>query len=142
MAVRKTKIERFISFIREDDSGCWVWTGKINKFGYGYFQIDRATSARAHRFAYEQWAGAIPDGLVIDHLCRNRACVNPDHLEPVTQAENTARGLLWQSQKTHCPAGHEYSLDNTRVRANGHRVCRTCHREQEAIRHEKRRAAA
>jgi hypothetical protein len=87
---------------------------------------------RAHRVAYEALIGPIPDGLQLDHLCRNRACVNPLHTEPVTQIENIRRGEAGvpsgsqQRAKTHCPQGHPYSQGNTYIRKNGHRMCRTC----------------
>lgn len=79
--------------IRVDDSGCWIWEGCINKgTGYGYVTRGRANTG-AHRWVYERLVGPIPDGLVIDHLCRVRACCNPAHMEPVTPGENTRRGL-------------------------------------------------
>lgn len=74
--------------------GCWLWQAKLNADGYGVFSISPELSVLAHRFAYEVAVGPIPDGLVTDHLCRNRRCVNPDHLEPVTSRENTIRGHI------------------------------------------------
>jgi hypothetical protein len=91
----------------------------------------------AHRFAYESVHGPITPGLVIDHLCRVRLCVNPAHLEPVTPGENSRRGYAWllnrrnhQTVKTHCPAGHAYRGANLYVSPRGDRRCRTCHRER------------
>lgn len=104
---------------------CWEWTAS-KAHGYGYFN-----GSRAHRFAYELLVGPIPDGLVIDHLCRNRGCVNPDHLEPVTQRENTMRGYSFSrlhARKTHCIRGHEFTPENTKTRSNGARICRECMR--------------
>ena len=83
-----------------------------------------------HRFAYTHFVGPIPEGLQIDHLCRNRKCWNPNHLEPVTQAENARRGF-W-SLKTHCNRGHAYDEENTYVNPSGHRVCRACIKIREA----------
>jgi hypothetical protein len=75
----------------EPNSGCWLWTAYIDKGGYGNFRMGRQSSLMAHRVAYEALVGDIPAGLVVDHSCRTRCCVNPEHLEPVTQKENTAR---------------------------------------------------
>jgi len=86
---------------------------------------------RAHRFSFTLHLGEIPDGLELDHLCKNKLCVKPDHLEAVTHAENVRRGNAgkWQREKTHCPQGHPYSEENTYViPATGHRQCRECNR--------------
>lgn len=122
-------VARFWSKV-EKTAGCWFWRGAIHKLGYGQCVIGsrrvvgERTCAMAHRVAYELCVGPIPDGLEIDHLCRVRNCVNPAHLETVTRAENNRRaGLVI----THCPRGHEYTPENTRVRACG-RCCRTCER--------------
>lgn len=105
---------------------CWEWTGFIRPDGYGTVSLG-GKGQRAHRAVFELLRGSIPDGLVIDHLCRNRSCVNPWHLEPVPIAENTRRGdaaLYWKS-KTHCPRGHAYDDTNTR-RYRGRRQCLAC----------------
>lgn len=114
---------------------CWYWTNKPHPDGYGQFKVDGKV-VRAHRWAYENLVGPIPDGLVLDHLCCNTICVNPDHLEPVTSEENTRRGQLWRvnGQKTHCPQGHPYSGDNLYVKPDGRRVCRTCKNDQQRAR--------
>lgn len=128
---------------RCDSSGCWQWIGAKNQ-GYGKLR-SRGRTYKAHRVAYEALIGPIPDGMVIDHLCRNRCCVNPAHLEPVTPVENTLRGA--NSVKTHCPHGHEYTEENTAVyqrsgEARGkYRACRTCARFRARVRAQEMRAA-
>lgn len=113
---------------------CWYWAGGKTKLGYGVFRWN-GRSGCAHRWAYESLVGPIPEGLDLDHLCRNPSCVNPDHLEPVTTGENIRRGIGWwtvsalQRDKTHCPKGHLYSEANTRV-YRGRRHCRACGRER------------
>ena len=112
-----------------DQSGpCWIWQGPKAKLGYGLFTVRIGLRVGAHRFAYEQTHGEIPDRMVIDHLCRNPACVNPDHLEAVTQSVNLKRGDNWQRRKTHCPHGHPYSGTNLIINPRGRRVCRECQR--------------
>lgn len=111
--------------------GCWEWTGRIAHNGYGRIWVERSTKP-AHRVAYEHLIGPVPDGLELDHLCRNKRCVNPDHLEPVTHAENCRRAdiaLGIRSAITHCSFGHEFTNRNTAYRARKgavHRVCRKC----------------
>lgn len=122
--------ERFWSYVDKTDS-CWNWKGGKSKSGYGNFWYNEKT-IRVHRFAYELLVGKIPKGLQIDHLCRNRACVNPTHLEVVTIKENINRGLTGlirgtqQITKTHCPQGHEYNEGNIYHNKKGGRFCRVC----------------
>lgn len=121
------------------DGDCWIWTAGKSGTGYGVFMKD-GRKVLAHRFAYELLVGEIPDGLVLDHLCRNHACVNPDHLEPVTNPENVLRGK--GCLKTHCNHGHPLVAGNLYIRNDkGWRSCRTCHLEGAARRRERARAA-
>lgn len=116
---------------------CWLWTGAKNGKGYGFFTID-GIQMRAHRAAYAMFVGAIPDGLVLDHLCRVHHCVNPAHLEPVTSQENTRRGE--PANRTLCPSGHSYEGENLKVNSKGRRECRTCIRMQRSAYKKRRRA--
>lgn len=120
------------------DSGlgpCWQWHGAISASGYGTFQPQKVTVG-AHRFVYELHNGTVPAGLHLDHLCRNRACVNPGHLEPVSCKENVLRGeglAAANARKTHCKRGHEFTTENTYVKPGGRRVCKECRRIRERV---------
>lgn len=118
-----------------DKSGpCWLWQRVPNGDGYGVVRIGNV-QARAHRLAYFLLRGPIPPGLELDHLCRVRHCVNPDHLEPVTRRENLLRGInpfAINKRRTHCIHGHEYTPENTGRHPSGNRQCRACKREQTA----------
>lgn len=121
-------LDRFWAKVQQTES-CWLWTAARDHRGYGEFRVELppARPAKAHRFAYETLVGPIPDGLELDHLCRNRACVNPDHLEPVTGRVNTLRGespTAQNARKTHCVHGHELP---PRPPMGGRRPkCKTC----------------
>lgn len=128
------------------DQGCWLWTGTTNNEGYGTTGVG-GKMALVHRVSFELANGPIPAGAVLDHLCRSRRCFNPDHLEAVTQRENTLRSPITlgsiNAAKTHCPQGHEYTPENTYIvrrpspNKSTNRRCKTCAREQY-----QRRAAA
>ncbi len=104
---------------------CWNWTGKSDKKEYGRI-THRGLQTNAHRVSWILLRGEIPEGLTLDHLCQNKRCVNPDHLEPVTRGENARRYMLG---RTHCKNGHEFNPINTRIaKKDGRRQCRICHR--------------
>jgi len=125
---------RFFARVRKLRNGCWQWTGgstlcnrAINEWRYGMFRPGgRAANVFAHRWSYETHKGKIPRGKVVDHLCRNTLCVNPDHLEVVTLRENLRRGFNANAAKTHCIRGHKFTLENTRIGKRGNRICRKC----------------
>lgn len=122
--------ERFWKRVRKTDA-CWEWTGAHTGGGYGA-TYKSGRQVVAHRIAYELLVGPIPEGLQLDHLCRNRGCVNPAHLEPVSQRVNLLRGdtvVARHAAKTHCDAGHPFDLFNT-YWWHGARHCRACRRER------------
>jgi hypothetical protein len=135
--------ERMLRRVKTDhQTGCWNWTGALANGKYGHLFVD-GRMQKAHRIAYRMVVGPIPHGMDLDHLCRNTKCVNPNHLEPVTRSENLRRSPLMghiNANKTHCIRGHEFTAENTRVRPNGHRVCKECMRMH--IRNWRKRNAA
>lgn len=108
---------------------CWTVPQKLTAQGYVRVKV-KGKLVYLHRLTYETFIGKIPDGLVIDHLCKERSCCNFNHLEVVTLAENTRKGDAWlfNKSKTHCPQNHQYSEDNTYYRKDGKRHCKTCRR--------------
>ncbi len=120
------RLERLLSKVVVDSNGCWVWQGYVMPSGYGQFVWSKRDIRLAHRASYELIIGNIPEGLHVHHKCEHTRCTNPDHLEVVTQQQNNA----YQSQKTHCPKGHEYTRDNMLIRPNGEFKCRECNRVQ------------
>lgn len=129
-------LERLLRRV-EVTASCWNWTGNIDKTGYGHIETREGKAQLVHRVAYQSLVGAIPDGKEMDHLCRNRRCVNPDHLEPVTRQENVRRGIAAVvnrargQARTHCRNGHPYNEANTYIARSGKRDCRACWRERE-----------
>ena len=107
---------------------CWEWQGALIGHGYGTLK-SCGVKTTAHRASYIAWRGEIPDGLEIDHLCKNPRCVNPEHLEAVTHLENVRRGQ--PATQTQCEHGHEFTLGNTYIKANGCRSCRRCNSERQ-----------
>ena len=141
--MRGTIEERFWAKVHKTPT-CWLWTAYTNIGGYGQlYQGPQSPIAVAHRFAYELLRGNIPEGLTLDHLCRVRNCVNPDHLEPVTLAENTLRGIgptATNARKEQCKRGHPLSAYNSQP--NQHlRRCRECAKLHRVAYSTKRREA-
>jgi len=134
------RVAYFLARVQKAE-GCWEWQGSRSSTGYGTMHLGKRNgehirgeySPLAHRMAYWLWVGPIPDGLTIDHLCKNRACVNPAHLEAVTQSVNASRS---DPPATHCPQGHEYTPENTYT----HRKrCKTCVRARQREAYARRR---
>jgi hypothetical protein len=143
--VSRAELDRFNRQTRFNGEQCLVWTGNLGRGGYGRFKLDNGTTIASHRFVWEYVMGrTIPDGMQIDHLChgaavaegtcsgagdegcRHRACCNPRHLELVSASENVKRQDHAERKVTHCPQGHEYTDENTRITRDGKRKCREC----------------
>lgn len=122
-------IDRFWSRVEKREDGCWAWTGGLGSQGYGNIIDDAKKRIYAHRFSYSMFRGDIPPGLELDHLCRVRRCVNPDHLEVVTRKVNSDRGFGpsgINSRKTHCIRGHPFDAANTAIYIRNGRQIRQC----------------
>lgn len=133
-------LARFMDKVEpEPNTGCWLWAASTTPRGYGEFG-QGGKIRRAHKWLYEQTRGHVPVGLVLDHKCRTPSCVNPEHLEPVTQRVNILRGTApaaLQAQQSHCIHGHELAGDNLYTKPNGARQCKACRRETDRRRRSK-----
>ena len=131
-------IKKFYSRIKKTSDDCWEWQGGLYSNGYARCRFN-GKEHLVHRWAYETFIAMIPDGLHCHHVCYNRACVNPQHLELRTNRDNifdkdSASTALYNMNKTHCKRGHEFNDHNTLVNKYGWRYCRTCHKERERSR--------
>lgn len=141
---RKSVMDRFMEKVLVLGNGCWEWRGGVKLDGYGMFRIENSMRG-PHRVSYLLFRGSIRPELEIDHICHDpkkcvsgaecphRRCVNPDHLTLSTGKENSSsercnreKAAAFNRSKTHCPHGHEYTLENTRIRKDGHRDCKAC----------------
>ena len=129
--------ERLWPRVEKTLGGCWLWTGHVNRKGYGMIADADGRYREVHRVVYEIEVGPVPAGLELDHLCRNPRCVNPAHLDPVTHRENVLRGAGWgaaNAAKERCSYGHPFTPENTRLythRGQTRRVCRPCEARRE-----------
>lgn len=121
------KFYLFSNKVSISSDGCWNWTASTHRHGYGFFGFNKKVQL-SHRVSYQIFLGEIKEGLVLDHLCRNKRCVNPDHLDPVSQKVNMQRGI--HATKKYCKNGHEFSAQNTKLYIrkpnNINRICLTC----------------
>jgi HNH endonuclease len=137
--------ERIAANVWEDpEVGCLVWQGLLSKTGsYGRISVGNR-DVYVHRAAWELEHGPVPPGFELDHRCRNRACVNLDHLEVVTRRENVHRGMGIagvNARKTHCKRGHKFTKENTQRGSKGERICRACNRQAAARAKARRRSS-
>ena len=128
---QEVAVNRFMSKVTREGA-CLNWMGAKTPLGYGRFRDANGNTVSPHLFFWRHINGPVPVGLELDHLCRNRSCCWPFHLEPVTHTENVRRGMNRNKFKTHCPLQHPYSPDNTLIGKSGSRFCRIC--QTQAIR--------
>jgi hypothetical protein len=130
--------EKFKQRTVPTENGCWEWTLRRDRNGYGRITFRGRTGYSAHRAAYEIFVGPIPAGMTVDHLCFVPACVNPEHLRLLTRSENSRKQRA--AEQTHCSNGHEMTPENTYRRTQGGRGCRACNLD--AVRRYKQRGKA
>ena len=119
----------FYSYV-DRDTGCWEWTSTKNQKGYPRMKIDKVMCG-AHRVSYEMFTGPLIDELEMDHICENRGCINPAHIQQISHGDNIRNGARWRHKKdNHCIHGHKYTEENTQIRADGRKRCATCRRSQ------------
>jgi hypothetical protein len=142
---RRPAAERFWEKVTKT-AGCWLWTGARTTAGYGLFNPTSRKPVYAHRYAFALIKGPVPGGKQLDHLCRNPGCVNPDHLEPVTNRENSLRGLnpnVIAHLEKRCRKGHALTPENTYVNGGNYRPgqarCKLCHKAYAAISYQRRK---
>jgi len=124
--------------------GCWNWTAAKDRDGYGVWSVrqeGKLKQYRVHRISLMQTHNGLDESLTVDHLCKNKACLNPEHLEQVTLAENIRRSTSFNGSKTHCNNGHEFTAENTYLRRGTHRSCKACHANNELQRYHKMKVA-
>lgn len=132
---QRAALDRALAMTEKQAGGCWLFTGSLDKDGYGLIGVKGLGTQRVHRLAYTVLRGPIPVGMEIDHLCRVRNCMNPAHLEAVTRRVNSLRSESFaavNARKTHCIHGHEFTPENTYYRTPTHRQCRQCGRDATA----------
>lgn len=138
MIVSPNRIRLILARTVKNARGCWIWQGETIERGYGRVRV-AGKKELVHRVVFEYFNGTIPDGLVIDHICRTQLCVNPAHLEPVTQSENVRRGYEARGLPSACRNGHPYTEETT-YRHEGKRVCRICNNAASRLYRRKRRS--
>lgn len=132
--IESFRFDKFLDRIVTDGE-CIIFTGTKSPQGYGSFQSANRVRMQAHRISYQVFVGPLIDGLVIDHICRNRLCVRPDHLRQVTHQVNILAGVgatAVHAKKTHCVNGHEYTTENTHRTRHG-RACKICRKEKKRV---------